>query len=571
MERTQRRTALFALLVVFAMIAAACGGGNDGGEEPGAGEETTDTTGAEEEAEKGGTAVFGAEQEPDCADWIASCAGASWGTYTMAAHTMPRPFNFDPKTSELVPSELLDGEPKLEEGPPQKVTYKINPDAVWSDGTPITSADFKYTWEQIVNGKDIYDKTGYDQITSVDDSKPKEVVVTFKTQYAAWKPLFGGFYGIYPKHLVGTGDEAARNAAMKDGYKWSGGPWMIEAWTKGQEVKLVPNPKWYGEKKPNFDAVVFKFLADSAAEQQAYKTGQVSMIYPQAQLELADLKTLPDTEFDVTSSLSYEALWINTTKEPVNSKAVRQALAYSIDRASAVKTLFGPVQPDIKQIDAFISSANKQWYSDPFKKYTRDLKKVDELMTGDGWKKGADGIWEKNGKKAEIENSTTAGNKRRELTQEILTSQLKEAGFIFKINNTTPATLFGEWGPKGVYTTAIYAQVPSSTDPGVCEVFCTKSIPTTDKPSGTNWTRLSDPKIDEALEAADLELDEAKRKKLIDQGHAAIAEGVPGIPIDPFPDIIIYNTAKLRGPIDHNVVYGPWFNMNEWWCEGGQC
>ena len=46
---------------------------------------------------------------------------------------------------------------------------------------------------------------------------------------------------------------------MKDGYKWSGGPWMIEDWTKGQEVKLVPNPKWYGEKKPNLDAVVFKF------------------------------------------------------------------------------------------------------------------------------------------------------------------------------------------------------------------------------------------------------------------------------------------------------------------------
>ena len=380
----------------------------------------------------------------------------------------------------------------------------------------------------------------------------------------------GGFYGIFPKHLL-PADEKGRNDAMKDGYKWSGGPWMIDHWTKGEEVKLIPNPKWYGKKKANLDAVVFKFLADSAAEQQAYKTGQVSMIYPQAQLELADLKTLPDTKFDAVSSLSYEAIWINTTKEPVNSKAVRQALAYATDREAAVKTLFGPVQPDIKPIQSFNTPANKKWYSEPFKKYTRDLKKVEELMTGDGWAKGADGIWAKGGKKAEIENSTTAGNKRRELTQEILASQWKEAGFLLKVNNTAAGTLFGEWGPKGVYTTAIYAQVPSSTDPGLCSVFCSASIPTTEKPSGTNWTRLSDPKIDEGFTKADQELDEAARKKLVDQGHAAIAEGVPGIPIDPFPDIIVYNTAKIQGPVGHNFVYGPWYNVHEWSCTGGQC
>lgn len=568
MRHTRRRTGLLALLLTLGMIAAACGGDTDDGE--GAGQ-TTDTTESEEEMVKGGTAVFGAEQEPDCADWIASCAGASWGIWTMGAYTMPRSFDFDPKTSQLKPSELLAGEPKLEEGPPQKVTYKINPKAVWSDGEPITSADYKYTWEQIVKGEDIYDKTGYEEVSEVDDSDPKTVVVTFKSQYAAWKDLFGGFYGIYPKHIVGTGDEAARNAAMKDGYKWSGGPWLIDAWTKGQEVKLVPNPKWYGKKKANLDAVVFKFITDTAAEQQAYKTGQVLMINPQAQLELADLKTLPDTKFDAVTSLSYEAIWFNTTKGPLNSKPVRQALAYATDRDAAVKTLFGPVQPDIKPIQSFMTPANKQWYSEPFKKYTRDLKKVDELMTGDGWKKGADGIWEKGGKKAEIENSTTAGNKRRELTQELLTSQWKEAGFLLTVNNTKAATLFGEWGPKGTFVSSLYAQVPSSTDPAICSVFCSPSIPTEDKPSGTNWTRLSSEKIDKPMMAADLELDEDKRKDLMDEGHAAIAEEVPGIPIDPFPDIIVYNTAKLRGPIGHNFVYGPWYNVHEWSCVGGRC
>ena len=67
----------------------------------------------------------------------------------------------------------------------QTVTYKINPKAVWSDGEPITSTDFKYTWDQIVNGKDIYDPTGYTQIESVDDTNPKVAVVTFSSTVRA--------------------------------------------------------------------------------------------------------------------------------------------------------------------------------------------------------------------------------------------------------------------------------------------------------------------------------------------------------------------------------------------------
>jgi peptide/nickel transport system substrate-binding protein len=551
---------LLTLLAALSLVAAACG--NNGG---GDGKATTTTEGAK--AVKGGTLVLGAEQEPDCADWISSCAGASWGTYTMGAQTMPRAFDLTPD-AKTVPSSLLAGEPKLESGPPQKITYKINPKAVWSDGQPITSSDFKYTWDQIKNGSDIYDKTGYKDIASVDDSDPKTVVVTFTTPYAGWHDLFGGFYGVYPKHLLEGKD---RNAEMKDGYKWSGGPWMIDHWTKGQEVALIPNPNYWGS-KPNLDKAVFKFITDTAAESQAYKTGQIAMFYPQAQLELTQLFTLPNTKHDVNTSLSYEALWFNTAKDPLTDANVRQALAYATDRDAIVNSLFGPVQPGIKAINGFMTPGNKQWYtSEPFKKYKKDLTKVDELMKAAGYTKGADGMWAKGGKPATLAISTTAGNKRRELTEQLLQSQWKEAGFNLTTNNTKAGTLFGEWGPQGVFQIALYAQVPPSTDPGICSTFCSENIPTTANPSGQNWTRLASPAIDTPWKQVDKELDETKRKDLVEQGQKSLADALPGLPIDPFPDVLIYNSAKLNGPIGHNFAFGPFVNMNLWWCTGGNC
>lgn len=561
---------LFALLMALSLIAAACGGDDDDDAAEGGDDPTETTEGAAEgEAEPGGVLVLGAEQEPECVDWISSCAGASWGIWTLGAYTMPRVHDFDQETGEQVPSPLMASAPTLEddEAGGMTVTYEIAEEAVWSDGEPITSSDFKYTAEQIRDGEDIYDKTGYADITSVDDSDPKVAVVEFGTDFAAWKDLFGGFYGIYPSHILEGQD---RNAAMNDGYDWSGGPWKLEEWVKGSEIRLIPNENYWGQ-VPHLEQVVFRFVPDTAAEVEALTSGQVSAIYPQAQLELEPLRDLAGHEFSVIDSLNYEALWFNTDKPPLDSKAVRQALAYATDRQAIVDALFKPVNPEIEPIDGFITPANSKWYSDPFDVYQLDLAKVDELMTGDGWAKGDDGIWAKGGTKASVELNSTAGNARRERTGEILQAQWAEAGFDLVLNYTEAGTLFGEWGPQGIMVIGLYAQVPPSTDPGICSTFCSKNIPTTEAPNGQNWTRLESDAIDEPWLAADSELDEDARLELVNAGHAALADEVPGLPIDPFPDIFVYNSDKLNGPLGHNVVYGPFWNMNEWWCTGGEC
>lgn len=556
--RNSPTKARLGLAVLLSLVLAASACSSDDGSTTGTGD-TTPTTGAEA-APQGGDLVFGAEQEGDCMDWIGSCAGASWGIYTAGALTMPRSFDFD--DNKYKPSPLLAGEPKLETSPKQVITYKINDKAVWNDMTPITSADYQYTWDQIVNGKDIYDKSGYEKIESVATPDPKTVVVTYKEPYGNWKSLFGGYYGVFPSHLLKGQD---RNAVMKDGYKFSGGPWILDRWTKGTETRLVPNPN-YWDKKPNLSSITFKLIEDTAAAQSALRSGQVSMLYPQAQPGQEQLKTIPGIKFQAITSLSYEAVWINTTKAPFNSKAVRQSLAYAIDRDAIVKQLFAPIQPDIKRIDSFATPAYNENYVTPFSKYSPvNAQKVTELMTGDGWAKGGDGIWAKAGQKATFEVKTTQGNKRRQQTLEIMQSQIKAQGFDMTINPIKSSVLFGEDAPSGNFQAALYAQVPSSNDPDQCSLWCSKNIPgPANNNSGQNWTRLTDATIDEAYLATEKELDPKKVTELVTKGQAAVAEGVPAIPVDPFPDIIAFQEDVVGGTVRHNPSFGPWVYANTW-------
>jgi peptide/nickel transport system substrate-binding protein len=557
-------TRAIVVLAVLGLALAACGGSS--------GTKSTKSGGSTKsngKALSGGTVTIAAEQELDCADWIASCAGSSWGTWTLGAQTLPR--TFEQVGGKYLPSVLLAGEPTLKAGPPQVVTYKINPKAVWSDGQPITAHDFKYTWDQIANGSDIYDRTNYKNIESIDDSKPDTPVVTFKADQsdAAWRDLFGGFYGVLPSHLLEGKD---RSALMKDGYDWSGGPW-IGKWNKGTDITLTPNPKWWGD-KPKLDKVVFKFTTDTAAEAQAYKTGQVVAAYPQPQIESAELKTAPDTSFVVSvKTTSLEGIWMNAQHFPFDSKAVRQAIAYSLDRQAIVKQLFGPLDPTIKASQSLnfdFGAPSAGYYRPTFDKYHKDLKMVDKLMTGDGWKKGSDGIWAKGGKPASFKLATTTGNHRRDLTEQLLQSELKDAGFQVQspFDNAKSGTLFGDKLPKGDFDAGIYAEV-ATLDPGLCLLFCSENIPSeANGNSGQNWTRLASAALDKPWKAADVTLDESKRNSLIQEGEKVLADEVPAIPIDPLPNIVVWNNKALGGPIGDNPTYGMFWNINKWYRTG---
>ena len=544
-------------MAIIAVVLAACGSSSgsksSGSTDPGS-------------VPDGGTLVLGAEQEPDCADWIASCAGAAWGVYTMEAQTVPRVFNFEKKNGVWtnVPNILVTKMPTATTvGGKQVVTYDLNPKAVWSDGEPITATDFKYTWDQIVNGTDIYDTTGYDKIESVDDSKPTQVVITFKEPYASWTSLYnGGLYGVLPSHLLEGKD---RSKELADGYSWSGGPWIAK-WAKGSSVTLTPNPNWYGD-KPHLDKVIFKFLTDTAAEFQAFKSGEVSAIYPQPQPEvIAAVKgasSSANTYFTAETGNS-EALWLNNASAPLDSVEVRQAIAYAIDRDAMIKSLFGAL--GVNKASQSLNAPILSKYSDGsvFAKYTPQPAKVKSLLEGAGYAKGSDGFYAKGGARLTLTMRTTAGNKRRELTEQILQEQLKKAGIELKIDNQSAGDLFGTSLPNGDYQVALYAQTLTGLEPGLCSIMCSANIPSDANGNvGQNWTRSNVDGLDAPLETVDSSIVESERVAASKKADRLMGEAVVSLPFDPMPNILLWS-KKIVGPVVDNPLLSMFANIDQW-------
>ncbi len=479
----------------------------------------------------------------------------------MQVQTLPEVFQHRPQgnTWSPVPSVLMASEPTTEVvAGKQVVTYKINPAAVWSDGQPITSEDIKYTAFQVRDGNDIADKTGYSLITSVATPDPQTAVVTLKTPYVNWKDLFSGFVSVLPSHILAGKN---RGTVMKSGYSFSGGPWKIESWQQGASVTLVPNDKYWGP-KPKLDKVTFQFTTNTSAAFLAYKSGQLDSIYPSPQLDaINQVKNgIPGSRVTLgLDTANKEALWVNNGAFPFDDVTFRQAFSYAIDRTALVNRLYGSL--GVKSpAQTFWPGTRAEFGGTSFSTYSLDLEKVKSLMSSAGWTPGSDGIWEKNGQRANFTLTSLSGDTRRLLAGQIIQEQLKAAGFQMEINNITPTQMFTDVMPRGKFQASLWTLI--ATDP--TSAFAESSIPTkANDYAGINFMRVDVPALSSLFAKVDSTIDPGQRAVYSKQADDVMAENAVSLPLDNVPSILL-TKDKIGGPISTNPVEGPWWNLNEW-------
>ncbi|MFG3107305.1 ABC transporter family substrate-binding protein [Streptomyces tendae] len=193
----------------------------------------------------GGTLRWAVDSVPDTLNAFQSDADAT--TTRVAQAVLPSMFRMDEAGSPVRNPDYLESAEVVDTEPKQVVVYKLNQQAVWSDGREIGAADFSAQWRAL-SGKDSAYWTarnaGYDRIEKIErGANDLEVKVTFSRPYADWKALFTP---LYPKDVTGTPD--AFNDGARRALKVSAGPFAVKKVdTKGDQVVLTGNPRWWGE------------------------------------------------------------------------------------------------------------------------------------------------------------------------------------------------------------------------------------------------------------------------------------------------------------------------------------
>ncbi|WP_432042625.1 ABC transporter family substrate-binding protein [Streptomyces cadmiisoli] len=240
--RAVMRSVAFLTAGVLAVPALGGCGSKDPAGKPLAGQDIA--VAARAQVADGGTMRWAVDAVPETLNTFQADADAT--TTRVAQAVLPSMYRLNAAGRPEINSDYLETAEVVDTEPRQVVLYKLNQQAVWSDGREIGAADFAAQWRAL-SGKDSAYWTarnaGYDRIERIErGSNDLEVKVTFARTYADWRSLFSP---LYPKEVMGTPDTFNDGARTK--LKVTGGPFTVEkADRKAHEVVLARNPRWWG-------------------------------------------------------------------------------------------------------------------------------------------------------------------------------------------------------------------------------------------------------------------------------------------------------------------------------------
>ena len=516
--------------------------------------------------------MLAVEQWPECVNPVTSCANATWTIWSVLIHYLPRLMELD-QTNTYVASSLLAEEPTVSNGGlvtaddgTFTLTYRLNPDATWSDGTPITSTDIWFTWRAGLDTTGTLSTIGLDLITDIDHSEPHTAVITFSEPYAPWPTLFGG---VLPAHELGPDTDIADK--WNDEITVSGGPWIQEEWNQEQHI-LVPNRSyWDAERIPLVDRVVMVPREDTDSELLALQTGEAMAAFPQP-FPGARQRITGDLTYKVAEGTYMEGLWINQDAPDRRfdmTRNVRQAVAYALDRERIAEIALGTItaDPPVLQCTGW-NPGFGPWCQDDFARYTQDAAKVAELLEAEGWTRpDPAGLWvNADGEELVLAWNTVAGNNRREDVQALVVDMTAPLGIGWEIINYDPGELFQNRLPALNYGPVALFANSTNPDPSVANLYDIDGIPTEENEyTGQNFTAYRNQQASDLAFAIDAEVDPSARLELVHELSEILADDVPWIPLYMLPNMIIWDATAVSGPGAYvSSPYGGFFDIFDW-------
>jgi peptide/nickel transport system substrate-binding protein len=460
----------------------------------------------------------------------------------------------------------------------KSVTWKLKKGVTWHDGKPFTADDVIFNWNYakdpataavtIANYKDVI-------VEKVDDYA---IVIKFDKPTPFWANAFVGTQGmIIPKHLYADYSGAKSREAPTNLKPVGTGPYKFKDFKPGDMVSGDINMNYHMDNRPYFDSIEMKGGGDAVSAARAVlQTGEFDFAW-NMQVEdeiLTRLEKGGKGRVVVSNGGNIEHIQLNTTdpwtevdgersslksKHPtLSDPAVRQALSMLVDKDSVQKYIYGRTGTATAN---FVNNPEK--FRSKTTKFEFNVDKAADILEKAGWKKGADGVRAKDGKKLKFVFQSSI-NQPRQKTQAIVKQACQKAGIDIEVKAVTASVFFSsdvanpDTYPHFYCDLQMYTTTMTQPDPELfMNQFCSWEAATkANKWQGRNITRWQNKEYDVNYKAAQVELDPVKRAAMFIKANDMVINDQVVIPVVARPGVVAMST-KL-----HAVISG-WDN-NTW-------
>lgn len=461
------------------------------------------------------------------------------------------------------------------------VTWRLRPDVHWSDGTPFTSADVRYTWQSL-RDSGIW-APGFDLIEDVETTDPQTAIVHYREFYPNYLIQFGGNgTGVFPAHYCGPTDQMLFWDCNFEPI--STGPFVLDQWIRGVRLTFAPNPDYFVPDRPLASQLVLQIQSDPDFRARSLERGNVHLdLWPEdpALTRLEDGDTVrvfatqpPRFVLRLVPNLSLSGSADPDTPHPALSDVrVREAIRYAVDVNRLNEEAFAgraiPVDTELFQFGCQLPAYN---FNPGVSSALLDEAgwrmvnpEVDPVRTCQGCGTTTDGahlvlksyIYEEFG-----EPLVTA--------HRLVEEMLAEVGIKLEREVVEGSKLWNTWENQGLelrgnFDLDLWDDGYYGVDPTLylTDYYDPRTIPTRDNPvAGLNISRYRNPTLTGIFDALHSPLPNNRRRTLLCELAIILHQDLPQIPLLALPDRYAIN-LNLQGVQPHIYDTVTW-NAADW-------
>jgi peptide/nickel transport system substrate-binding protein len=387
-----------------------------------------------------------------------------------------------------------------------QILFNLRKGIRWHDGEPFTAQDVQFTYQAIMDEKSAsVARTGFELVKTVEVPDDYTVLVTYKEPFSPC--LYSWGTAIIPKHILAK-EKDIRNPVLSDfdRHPIGTGPFKLASWQTAQQLVLERYDD-YWEGRPNLPQVVYRILPDATVKQLEFQTGGFD--YDSGGLEPYQVKRYKlDPRYTVYSRLETRYTYIgwNLANPLFQDKRVRYALACAVNVPSIVDyIMYGNAQQCTGPFTPVVP-----WWNPNIKPIPYDTDKARQLLAEAGWKPGADGILEKDGRRFSFKLITNNGNVMRKDISVLVQRDLRKIGIEVNVVEYEWAVFIKNYiDPRNF--DACCLGWGTSLEPDLYQIWHSSQV---GLKRSSNFVSYANPEVDRLIEQARTEFDMEKVRQV---------------------------------------------------------